>query len=51
LRNLENLVDRIAKAIHINNAGDQYCSELREKELESKVPIQKVFHFNRKVLR
>jgi hypothetical protein len=40
LRHLDYLVLGIAKAVHINNAGDQYCSELREKELEIQVPIQ-----------
>jgi hypothetical protein len=40
LRDLDYFILRIAKAVHIDNAGDQYCCELREKELESQVPIQ-----------
>jgi len=45
VRNLDNYVLKISKAVKIYEAWNQYCSKLRIKELEGQVPIHKYFHF------
>jgi hypothetical protein len=44
MRKFDNFISGIAVLAQIDKAGDQYCSELREEELKSQIPIQKCFH-------
>jgi hypothetical protein len=44
MRKFDNLMSGIAVFAQIDKAGDQYCSKLREEELESQIPIQTCFH-------